>query len=175
MAILFGTIRGLDSFLVSFKTKLLNIELAPEKENIGILYDLLTQIVNPECSIAHNSKDTPKIKRRDFQRAGLELVANHCQLFEKKLVQHYETWFNDLLIWVKSNNIDDHRVGLKAMFAFLECISSFFYKPNTETDERKGEPSDVTEQQSTLVKVRFYHRAYFYSKFYARNSPNLFF
>ena len=116
-SILLGTLRALDSFLHSFGSRL----NAPS-ENILKLYRKLEQIVDPKCSIDHNAQETntSKLKRREFQRAGLELVSNHGSLFAKYLAQYHEQWYSDLLSWVKSSNVDDIRVGVKAMFKFIE-------------------------------------------------------
>jgi len=55
----------------------------------------------------------------------LEFVAEHGNLLETRLFEEYKQWYKDLIAWSKSLNADDHRVGRRAMYKFLETIFGY--------------------------------------------------
>lgn len=63
------------------------------------------------------------------------MIANHGNIFEQHLYEHYEQWFWDLLSWARSNNMDDLRAGMKAVFKFLDVICGFIHSIPENTDE----------------------------------------
>ncbi|CAG7836287.1 unnamed protein product [Allacma fusca] len=118
-SILQGCIKGLHKFLDAFCSK-----ISTEQPLMKKFYENLEQIVDPKCSF-ENDAQTVKLKRREFQRSGLDFVAHHANYLREGLFENHKYWFAVLLTWAKSNNIDDSKVGTKAMFRFLETVSAY--------------------------------------------------
>jgi len=153
VTILHGCLRAMDRILKSFKDRLM-----PTKDSNKLFQQFsvnLEQIINPECSIAPQSSDASsrnknQIKRREFQRAGLELIANNPDYFSHQFYTNYKQWYGDLITWAKSNNSDDNYAGRKAMFKFLETISTYAKTFNKSNDDEELMETNDTDD---LVEV----------------------
>ncbi|CAL8086577.1 unnamed protein product [Orchesella dallaii] len=134
VSILLGCMNGMDAVLKTFGTTL-------DTDNASWVQfqDHLEQIVDPLCSIVKGDGKA-KLKRREFQRAALQLVANHGALLQMGLFRKYKQWYEDLIAWSKSSNADDHRVGRKAMYQFLETVFGYS-RCLMDVDESKSERS----------------------------------
>ncbi|KAB7494390.1 hypothetical protein Anas_07028 [Armadillidium nasatum] len=56
--------------------------------------------------------------------AALDLIFNHGAKFAEHLLQYHEVLFKWFIIWCRSSNRDDHKVGVKAMDTFIVVLAN---------------------------------------------------
>lgn len=89
--------------------------------------------------------------------AGLEVIANNGELFNKELFIHYDQWYKDLILWSKSSNTNDSSVGKRAMFSYLKAIFGYATSITQQVEDEEKLRSGPFDKFVNVSSILFAH------------------
>jgi len=123
LSLLEGSIKGLTCIITAYGIDQVDFEMTES------IYEILRKVCRkPE-------QEAGTVVRRGAMRAGLQLLADHSQLFSEFLVKDHTYWFPLLRIWSQSKNRDDTKIGWKALNAFLATVGKSMTQHGNKSKE----------------------------------------